>query len=293
MRIAFLLARHPPDRKSPILPEVYDRLRARGHHVDLIYPEEGMVDLAELNVEHDLYVLKFRSEIALSLAGALHARGAALLNPYPAAAALRDKVVATRLLQTAGVPVPETFVAAAPQQLLPALAGGPLVLKPYRGSQGRGVRVVRVPEELVGHPGDGGLAFAQRFHRGDGHDRKIYCIGGRLFGVKRVWPPRTYEDKIGQPFALTPELEEIARRCGEALGVDLFGVDIVLSDGAPWVVDMSGFPGFKGVPEAALHLAEAIHAAAMSAGGRETRRPRPAPGAATPDRGWAATAVSI
>jgi fructose-1,6-bisphosphatase/inositol monophosphatase family enzyme/glutathione synthase/RimK-type ligase-like ATP-grasp enzyme len=283
MRIAFLLARHPPDRKSPVLPEVYDRLRARGHQVDLIHPEEGMVDLAEVNVEHDLYVLKFRSEIALSLAGALHARGAALLNPYPAAAALRDKVVATRLLQAAGVPVPETFVAGSPHQLLPALAGGPLVLKPYRGSQGRGVRVVRGPEDLAGDPGDGGLAFAQRFHPGDGHDRKIYCIGDRLFGVKRIWPPKTYEEKVGQPFAITSELEEITRRCGEALGLALFGVDVVLSEGTPWVVDMSGFPGFKGVPEAALHLAEAIHAAVLRAGRRETRRPRPAPAAAPLD----------
>jgi hypothetical protein len=39
-------------------------------------------------------------------------------------------------------------------------------------------------------------------------------------------------------------------------------VDVVFSDGAPWVVDMQAFPGFKGVPDAAVHLCDAILTAA-------------------------------
>lgn len=264
MRIAFLLERHPPSRKSPILPELVALLGEWGAQVDVIYPEEQCTPLASLAPRHDLYVLKSGTELALSMAGALHAAGAALVNPYPVAAALRDKVVATRRLEAAGLPVPATWTAARPGQLAPLLEGGPLVVKPYRGSQGRGVRVVTRAAELDDGGGDGPV-FAQRWHRPDGRDRKIYVVRGQVFGVMRRWPAETYEDKLGEPFTVGPELREIALRCGRAFGIELFGVDVVVSDGRPWVVDMQGFPGFKGVPDAALRLADYVYAAAQRA----------------------------
>jgi 3'-phosphoadenosine 5'-phosphosulfate (PAPS) 3'-phosphatase/glutathione synthase/RimK-type ligase-like ATP-grasp enzyme len=266
MRICMLMAKHPPERKSPIMPAVLALLRARGAEVDVLHPDDELVDLADVRVEHDLYVLKSGGDAALSLAGALHAQGAAVLNPYPVAAALRDKVVSTRILQRAGVPVPDSWVTKDPASLAPLLEAGPLITKPYRGSQGRGVRVVRTAAELAdAEPPDGGLILAQRYHPPDGEDRKIYCIGGRVFGVSRVWPPRTYEDKLGRPFPISSELADVARRCGDAFGVELFGVDVVVSGGVPFVVDMQGFPGFKGVPDAAEHLAAAILGAARRA----------------------------
>jgi ribosomal protein S6--L-glutamate ligase len=94
VRIAFLLVRRP-ERVSPIFPEVARLLEARGAAVELVYPDEGSLDLADVSVEHDLYVLKSGSETALSLAGVLASLGAHLLNPYAVAAACRDKVVAS------------------------------------------------------------------------------------------------------------------------------------------------------------------------------------------------------
>jgi ribosomal protein S6--L-glutamate ligase len=277
VKIAFLVAKHPPEKRSPIMPEVFALLARRGAEVTLIHPDEELFDLAGVRPEHDLYVLKSGSETALSLAGALHHQGAAILNPYPAAAALRDKVVSTRMLQAAGAPVPETWVAPRPALFAPLLAGGPLIVKPYRGTQGRGVRVVRAEAELgeAGTGGDEALFFAQRFHAPDEADLKIYCVGGRAYGVKRVWPPRTYEDKLGQPFEVSPELAAIALRCGQAFGVDLFGVDVVMSAGKPYVVDMQTFPGFKGVVDAPRLLADAIEAAARGATAARGRTPPP------------------
>lgn len=265
MRIATLMVRHPKERKSPLMPEVIERLRGEGATVDVLYPDESVSDLGELRVEYDLYVLKSGTARALSVAGALHAQGASILNPYPVAAALRDKVVATRALQAAGVPVPQTWLAERTADLAPLLDGGALVVKPYRGSQGQGVQVVHAAEELEALPRHEGLVFAQRYHAPDGPDCKLYCIGDRVFGVRRIWPPRTYEDKVGTPLLVTPELQEIVLRCGRAFGVSVFGVDVVLSNGRPWVVDMQGFPGFKGVPDAARHLASAILSAARGA----------------------------
>lgn len=259
MKIGMFMQRHPATRKSPIMPEVVQMLREWGARVDLIYPEERFTELATLRFEHDLYVLKSGTEVALSLAGALYSVGATVLNPYPVAATLRDKITATRVLQAAGVPVPDTYVSSHPKLFAPLLDAGPLVLKPYRGSQGRGVQVVFDVDDLADYTGDGSPVFAQRYHKPQGEDRKIYCIGGQLFGVLRVWPPRSYEEKVGQPFTITPELRDIALRSGQAFGIDLFGLDVVISNGAPYVVDIQAFPGFKGVPDAALRLADYIY----------------------------------
>jgi ribosomal protein S6--L-glutamate ligase len=258
MRIGLILVRHPDERESPIMPEVARLLSAHGADVDSLYPDEELADLGRLGVQHDLYVLKSGTETALSLAGALHESGATILNPYPVAAACRDKVLTTHALRAAGVPLPDTYVAARPEQLEPLLEQGPLVVKPSRGSQGRGVRVVRTAADLLGVEAGGQPLLAQRYKESKGRDRKLYRIGERVFGVKRTWPARTYEEKLGEPFPVSDELREIVWRCGAAFDIDLYGVDVIESD-RPYVVDMSSFPGFKGVPGAAPLLADYIY----------------------------------
>jgi ribosomal protein S6--L-glutamate ligase len=262
MNIGILMMEHSKTRKQSVMPEVVQILADWGVRVDLIYPEQELVQVANIRVEHDLYVLKASSNLAMSLAGALHSIGAPVLNPVPVAAMLRDKIITERVLRKAGIPTPDTFVADRAEHLAPLLVDGPLVIKPYRGSRGRGVRVVWDADELDEiSPSDGPL-FAQRYQKPEGMDHKIYCIGTQLFGVERVWPALTYEQKVGRPFTVTPELRDIALRCGRAFGVDLMGIDVVFSGNKPYVVDVNSFPGFKGVPDAALRLADYIFAAA-------------------------------
>jgi ribosomal protein S6--L-glutamate ligase len=160
------------------------------------------------------------------------------------------------------VPTPETYVTMNPDDLVALLETGPLILKPYRGSRGEGVRVVCHAGELDGLPA-GAPILAQRYQQPDGRDRKIFCIGGQVFGVKRIWPLRTYQDKVGEPFALTPELRDIALRCGRTFGIDLYGLDVVISAGRPYVVDVNKFGSYMGVPDAPRLLADYIYGAAQ------------------------------
>lgn len=265
MKIGMLMLRHPPTRISPIMPEVVQLLEKWGCEIQIIYPEERVTPLSQVRVEHDLYILKSGTEIALSLAGALDAVGACIINPYSVAAAMRDKIVSMRVLEAAGVPVPETYVTSDSRRLASLLDAGPLVLKPYRGSRGRGVHVIWDADELDDISNDEGPVFAQRYYKPEGEDHKIYVIGDQMFGVKRVFPAKTYAEKTGQPFTVTPEFREIALRCGRAFGVELFGFDVIISSGRPYVVDIQGFPGFKGVPDAALRLADYLYAAGQRA----------------------------
>ena len=45
---------------------------------------------------------------------------------------------------------------------------------------------------------------------------------------------------------------------GDAFGIDLYGLDIVVSDDREYVVDINTFPGFKGVSGAGRLLADYI-----------------------------------
>ncbi len=265
MRIAIIGVRHKEDRKSPLVAELIGLLSEKGASVDMLYPEDDLIDLARVRVAYDLYVYKSGTETAFALAGILNAAGAQILNPYSVVAAMKDKFIASKILEAARIPLPEAYMAAEAGQLAGLLDGGALVVKPFWGSQGRGVQVIRNLEELDRIETGQGPIFAQRYHEPDGRDRKIYCIGGKLFGVMRIFPARTYEEKLGEVFTLTDEMRDITERAGRAFGIDLFGLDIILSDGRPYVVDINTFPGFKGVPEAARLLADYIYGAATRA----------------------------
>lgn len=265
MKIGMLMTPHSTRRNSPLMPEVLSLLRQWGATVDVIHPDDRCTSLDAVRVEHDLYVLKTRTELGLSIAGALHAVDAPILNPWPVAIMMKDKIAALRRLVAAGVPVPETYVISSPQRLARLLEEGPVVVKPSRGSKERAARIVWDADELDDAITGEGPLLAQRYHKPDGPDgadRKIYCIGGQLFGILRKLPAYTFREKCGEPFTITAELRDIALRCADAFGVELFGLDLIFSDGAPYVVDIHSFPGFKGVPDAALRLADYVYATA-------------------------------
>src|SRR5436309_2819081 len=187
------MGRYAPTDKSH-MPEVVRLLAEWGATAEPVHLGDELIDLARIRVDYDLYVLKDKSDLAMRVAAALHTAGAALLNPYPASATLRDRIVKLRVLQAAGVPAPKTFVASHVDQLRAALEHGPLVIKPHRklarSAPGEGIHVVRDRAELAALPPISEPGFAQRYHASDGPDRKIYSIGSEIFGVLAPWPLR-------------------------------------------------------------------------------------------------------
>lgn len=262
MKIGVITKREKAHKAGSVMEETSDILRSRGIAVEPIYPEDSLLDVAWVEADYDLYLLKSGTESALSLAGVLHAAGARIINPYLTVVAMRDKIISTKMLQSADVPLPETWFASKPEQLAGLLKEGRIVVKPFwAASQGRGVQIVATEDELSTVASEDGVIFAQRYYQPDGRDHKLYVIGDRVFGVRRVWPPRTLEDKLGEPFEVPDDMREIALGCGRAFGVGLYGVDLITSGGKPYVVDINTFPGFKGVPNAAELLAAFIEEA--------------------------------
>lgn len=259
MRIGLIMPRKAADSKSVIMPEVVRLLTEYGAQVEVICPEDQLNHLCQIRPVHDLYVLKDTGDMGLGFAGILHAAGAVIINPYPASVILRDKIASTGVLKAAQLPVPETYVTAELSQLAPLLKDGPLIVKPYRGKNGEGVRVVHDESELVHPSACRAPFFAQRYRKPDGPDHKLYVIDEHVFGVLRKWPAVTYEEKLGAPLKVTQSLRNYALRCGEVFGVKIFGLDVVISKGDPYIVDVQSFPGFKGVSDAALRLADYIY----------------------------------
>jgi len=263
MRIGVITRGEKSHRSGSVMQETIGLLQSRGIAVEMIYPEDRSLKIASVENDCDLYLLKSGNQMALSLAGVLHACGAKLLNPYQCSVVIRDKIISTRMMQDAGLPAPETYFAADASQFAELLSEGPLVVKPYwAASQGRGVRIIDRVDELESVASEQGLVFAQRFHKPDaatgGQDEKLYVIGNQVFGVRRVWPPRTLEDKLGEPFIVGSEMRELALQCGHLFGAELFGVDVITSGGKPYIVDINTFPGYKGVPRAGELIADHI-----------------------------------
>jgi ribosomal protein S6--L-glutamate ligase len=265
-RIHFLLVRRTPPGLGPVLTEVYARLRSCGVEVDDSIPEEKLLSTEELVVTHDLYVLKSHTELALSTAGTLCALGARLLNPHWNCLLTQDKITSTKLLSDAGVPVPCSWVTDDYRLLVPLLTEGPLIAKPHRGHLGNGLRILRSADDLdLLSPTEGPFLF-QRYLETDAEDVKTYVVGRRAFAVTKRFSPDSYQIH-GRPMELDARTRDIVLKCGEVLGLHLYGVDLVRTERGAYVVDVNYFPGYKGVPGAAKLIADYVYRYAV-AGGR-------------------------
>jgi glutathione synthase/RimK-type ligase-like ATP-grasp enzyme len=73
--------------------------------------------------------------------------------------------------------------------------------------------------------------------------------------ITRPYPVRTEADKRGKPAAVAPKIRDAALTCGQALGLELYGVDFLTSGHDFWVVDVNGFPSYRGVAGATERIA--------------------------------------
>jgi ribosomal protein S6--L-glutamate ligase len=274
MRLYFILARRVPPVASPVLVEVFDILRRRGFEIESGIPEELVVRPDALSVEHDLYILKSHTELSLSLAGVLAAQGARLLNPYESCLAAQDKIVASRRLRAAGVPTPRTWVTGELSLLESVVEERPLVVKPYRGHRGADVTLVRSAAELAALPRPTVPMLVQEHVDGSGEDLKVYVVDTQVFAVRKPFSPTSFT-RPGRPCEVDGELREIARSCGQALGLGLYGLDLIDGLDGPIVVDVNTFPGYKGVPDVAPLIADYIERFALGRVELELRDSRP------------------
>jgi ribosomal protein S6--L-glutamate ligase len=259
--IAFLLGK--PIRGTSVLSEVLDRVRALPATATVHLPEEG-APLPTWLSDAELVVQRGLGLPALGTVLPLEQAGVRCCNRIAATIALKDRALTVRALAGAEVPVPATVAAAQWPELLDLTTGRPVVVKVAAERVGRGLGVLvaasgRLPPQAP-FPGP---FIAQDFVPSDGRDYKLYVAGRHAAGLVKRWP-RPTGDELGTPFAVDAELTGIARRVGTALGLEIYGVDVLYGPHGPVVVDVNPFPGFRGVPGAAASIAR--HLIALATG---------------------------
>jgi ribosomal protein S6--L-glutamate ligase len=264
MRVACLLDRRAHRIPTPLLESVFARLERHGIRLHAMVPEEQLIRADALEPEYDLYLLKSQTQLALSLAAILHAKGARLVNRYPACAAVRDKVVAAGRLSAAGVPAPSTWVTHDLALVEALLERGPLVVKPQNGLHGAGVHVLRRPADLAALPPPVGPQLVQDYVEGSGSDLKLYVVGSHVLGVRKPFSRDSYSEP-GEPCEVPEAARDVALRCGRAFGLGLYGLDVIESANGPVVVDVNYFPGYRGIPGADALVADYVERLAAAA----------------------------
>ncbi|MEW6211797.1 MAG: sugar-transfer associated ATP-grasp domain-containing protein [Acidobacteriota bacterium] len=275
MRICFLM--EPPRSQTSVTYEILDQLKAGGAEVSVVTERSGLVDLENFKFDYDFYLFKSHSPMAESLAAAAHYRGCRLLNEYPATMKVRDKILTCLMLLQAGIPTPKTFVTDSIETLREIVRQMPIVVKPYRGRRGQGIEVCMNEEEFdqliaqressESDEDEGGedgtalgerLVFAQEFCEHEPYDYKAYAVGDYVHVIRRIFPARTKEEKLGTPVEDDPELTDLVRRCGQLFGLELYGVDLIKTNEGFSVIEVNCFPGYKGVPQGGERIARFI-----------------------------------
>jgi ribosomal protein S6--L-glutamate ligase len=255
--VTFLMERGTPPRLNPIMAAAFELLAARQIQVSVHFPEDELLCLNDFTPNADVYVLKSDTELALSLALSAERLGARVLNRASASLLAKDKILAAATLARAGLPAPRSLAAAQAGQLATHLVK-PLILKPHRGYHGAGVAVATAPDDLPGPEAYPEAVLAQEYLAHARLDLKVFVIGDEVFGVRKAFAGDSFL-RAGEPTALTPEIEGLARRCGQAFGLELYGLDIAEDpERGPQIIDVNYFPGYRGVPNAARKIADYI-----------------------------------
>src|SRR5438093_3765461 len=152
-RLYLMLAFHNnSDAPNPVVAEVITILKRKGFQIEIGFAESLLLRPEALSAKHDLYILKSHTSLWLSLAGVLHFQGAEILNPYLACLATMNKIMTASRLHSAGVPIPRSWVTGDLRLLLSLAAERQLIMKPYDGRRGNGIRIVNEPRELASIP---------------------------------------------------------------------------------------------------------------------------------------------
>ncbi len=198
--------------------------------------------------------------LRLGILHALSESGVMVWNDARAIERCVDKSMTSFLLARAGIATPPTWAVAShaqAQTIAQAETGeGALVLKPLFGSQGRGLRLIRTPDDLP--PADqvaGGVYYLQRFvgiERGGYHDFRLLVVRGRVIAAMQRhsahWITNVKRGGRPVPALINDDLKALAIRAAAAVEADFAGIDILYGpDQQPTVLEVNSMPAWSGL----------------------------------------------
>ena len=193
--------------------------------------------------------------------GILHAArelGVMVWNDARAIERCVDKSMTSFLLARAGIATPSTWAVESREAAAAVVAreatDRPLVLKPLFGSQGRGLRLIRTPDDLPDSAVVNGVYYLQRFvgAEQDGfRDFRLLVSRGRIIAAmarhSTRWITNVKRGARTVAVVANEEMRELALRAA-AVGAAFAGVDILYDvDSRPTVLEVNSMPAWSGL----------------------------------------------
>jgi len=258
-----LIMDNPETPHHPVIGVALQKLRAT-HNVRLL-DVRTLTDTEAIAAEEqyplaDLYLLKSHAPQALAVAHVLEQKGVLVVNSWAASVACQDRVLMAERMHNANLPWPFTRSFSTLGSLLAnretlASLPFPQIIKSYFSHRGDLVGKVDNIEQLEALAPEWSQEpiVLQEFAAGDGWDIKMWVIDQQIFAARRrtpLEPNASKEDFPISPEELPVDWAHIAKEIGRVFNMRLYGIDLLLTEHGPIIVDVNGFPGFRGVPGA-------------------------------------------
>ncbi|MEZ3143563.1 RimK family alpha-L-glutamate ligase [Halobaculum sp. MBLA0143] len=244
-----------------------DHLPAYGIEVVPVQPEERLLPVAESPFPAVDAGWVYPSRLMEGAVVDTHL-GVPWVNGRDAILASRNKAGVLARLAAADVPVPDTRVVSNPASetaVTDAAAelGWPVVVKPNSTTRGVGVAKVSEPDSVAGvtdyldlvhdYRATGDRSYLLQEFLPDATDYRVMVVGGEYVGAVRrrlpadrradgAWKHNVHRGAVAEGVELDPELRRLAERAAAVLGIDLLGVDLLVTDDRAVVSETNARP---------------------------------------------------
>ncbi len=248
--------------------------KQKGHRVDLIHPyrvwpgfEGADITLVGKKSWRVPDVILPRQgatigESCLSLIEQFSLLGVPVVNGIDSIRLARNQFFTLQAFAGAGIPFPDTIFINAMDGFYRAverIGGLPVVVKQISGRQGKNIFLInniKDSESIVHKHLDKyfGLLVQRFIPTKARKDIRVLMVGREIIGVLALKPkPGDFRANFhltgnGESMSLTPELGKIARQAADAVGLEIAGIDLMLSEThGVNAIEVNYAPGFRGM----------------------------------------------
>lgn len=198
--------------------------------------------------------------------------GIPVLNGFYPTIRAKSKLLTLQMLRRYGVPIVKTVVIQNEEYLADALKyiETPLILKTAHGSYGKGVmlaetvRATKAAYHMIAGSEDM-ILIQEYISESKGKDLRAFVVGNKVVAsMERAARRGEFRSNIelggqGTAVELTKELKIMAIKATKCLGLEIAGVDIIITKHGPAVMEVNANPGFKMLEEVTkVNVAEKI-----------------------------------
>jgi ribosomal protein S6--L-glutamate ligase len=172
----------------------------------------------------------------------------------------RDKFRSIQLLAKSNIDIPHTIFSRESSEIddLIEKTGVPAIIKLAKGTQGKGVVLAETRKAAKSvmqafYVLDTSILLQEYIAESAGTDIRAFVVGNRVVASMRRqsldddFRSNLHQGGEGTPIKLTDQQEKIAIRAAKAMGLQICGVDFILSDRGLLVLEVNANPGLEGI----------------------------------------------